>query len=89
MSELRLYSWTKKAFNVSSSVMQKCQQAGASGSEFEMREMWSGFYDQEKSKERHQRRPNTAQNNRLLLSKKSKNSLLLVFKMFPGFFFEI
>ena len=34
------------AFNAPSSVMQKCQQARASGSEFDVREVWSGFHDQ-------------------------------------------
>ena len=43
------------ALNPSSSGMQKCQQAGSSCSNFDVREMWSDFHDQ-KSKERHQGR---------------------------------
>ena len=37
------------AFTASSSVMQKCQQAGASGSEFDVRQVWSGFQNQKRN----------------------------------------
>ena len=46
--ELRLRCWKKMALNPSSSRMQKCQQAGTSCPEFDVREMWSDFHDQKK-----------------------------------------
>ena len=48
VSELRLRCWKKMALNPSSSRMQKCQQAGTSCPEFDVREMWSDFHDQKK-----------------------------------------
>ena len=48
VSEMRLRCWKKMALNPSSSGMQKCQQAGTSCPEFDVREMWSDFHDQKK-----------------------------------------
>ena len=74
VSELRLRCWKKMALNPSSSGMQKCQQAGTSCPEFDVREMWSDFHDQKKVKSAIKEEPNTARNNKkkLLLGKKSQ-----------------
>ena len=85
VSELRLRCWKKMALNPSSSGMQKCQQAGTSCPEFDVREMWSDFHDQKRTSSKKNQILHETTRKDCCWRRSQNVPKPLVFRLFPGF----